>query len=84
MFKGPEVTKTLGPSQNSQWEHSMDAKKKGTVSEFGGRVKARAGGTDEAVRNMVRTPELIPRPLGSHWKVVSKQERETDNLIYQS
>ena len=53
----------------------MDGKKKGTVSEFGGRVKARA---DEAMRNMVRTSEFIPRPLGSHWKVLSKQARERD------
>lgn len=76
MCKGPEARKTLGHSQSGQWGHSMEGDGKGAVNEVGGGVKARPCGADKAMMNTVRTSEFIPRALGSHWKVLSKGERD--------
>lgn len=58
----------------------MEGTKKGAVSKIGGGVKVRSCGADEAMANMVKTSEFIPRALGSHWKVLGKQTRERENF----
>lgn len=63
-------------------ELETESEKKGSMSDVGGGIKTRSCGAERAVMNMDRTSEFILRARGSHWRILSKKERELISLIF--